>query len=300
MGVDWTRMRIKADVNLAAIRELIELQSCCFPNRMLDERLAQIAFNKLDSISLAEKDKIYTESSYSLRQLLEFENYPPSDFPDLDLSRRVYIITYNSIFPLELRRDAYRTFLPETVPKQLEIWKNYYLAVKQGKFQDYMLNLYLYEHTYNFYRSYKLLKEYAELSLKKSNLWANKPDFLDIRERILNFAEPYKHPAPVWLKNEPQINYNYLEVKYIYELVCKYTDEYRQLNLAWNSRVPRNWKTSLLKKCHFEEFIDTSDDLSSIHTNSNTDADLCNFFNWVERCYSKNMGLFLDYKLLLR
>ena len=60
--------------------------------------------------------------------------------------------------------------------------------------------------------------------------------------KLLNFPEPYLHPAPVWSGWELQDNSQHLLITNIYKLVGEQLEEYKQINRDWNSRVPVNWQ----------------------------------------------------------
>lgn len=278
-------MRPKADANLDQLKELVEQQFISFVTTIFQE----VAFEEFVALSFDERMKNYREISDYLSQFLDFPDYQQACLSDFDPNFEVYVITYNSIFPPEWQRKAYRTFLAEDLYKQFGIWQSYISAIKQGKFQEYLLELYLYKYTDYFYKHWDSFRSYAQKSLaiasikRKNTSWANRSKLRSVKEQILNFTEPYLHPAPVWSGWKLQDNSQHLLTKEIYKLVGNQLEEYKQINRDWNSRVPENWQKTLLNKFDFEEFFDNAANNSCWNR----------FFNWVERCCSEKMGLFL-------
>src|SRR5690348_2347595 len=106
MGIDWFRVRVRADTDRVLLDDLVERQATAFQSiqsmwiwnfdaetgelgRALQERLHNDA---------------YLHASNRLEQLLEFPEWDQDsgharDFPDLAVCFRVYPITKSSIFP---------------------------------------------------------------------------------------------------------------------------------------------------------------------------------------------------------
>ena len=289
MGVDWFRMRPKADANPEVLIKLIHEQFTYFPysgGHIKSLYTDKILYDNLSEEQLTYYATCYGESSKALQALLEIEPYPPLDFPNFEVCWRVYPITYNLIFPRQLRRDAYRTFLPEELPKQLEIWKNYIADVHQGKLKPYLLDLYLYYISKSLYEHWEFFQDSAQASLSRTNNWVNKPALQLLQAQILNLTAPYRHPTPPDLP--PEKSYYTPEfisrLNMIYELVQSQAEELVKLTCAWNAKVPKNWKHRIRGiSYNFDEFMELSKDLW-----------LTEFFTWVERCCAQGMGLYLD------
>lgn len=109
----WTRMRPKTDANIAQLKELVRQQSLWEISRQIG------ASEQFDYATLDDIKENYRSSSNSLEQLLEFPDYQQANNSDVVTFFSVYVISRNPIFPPESRRNAYKTFLPNDLPKQL-------------------------------------------------------------------------------------------------------------------------------------------------------------------------------------
>src|SRR5262245_40643132 len=130
-------MRPKRSINEAELAPLIALQAEAFqglPSMWSTDQIEPYDHHEKETVRRLEQQ--YGDASRALREMLDFPKYhdatdTASDNPDLVVCWRVYPITHNSIFPLQWRVQAHRTFLPDSLEHQLGVWKEWIAAVAQ-------------------------------------------------------------------------------------------------------------------------------------------------------------------------
>jgi hypothetical protein len=226
-----------------------------------------------------------------LQELLEFApcdpvTYIPLDYPNLAPCFRVYPITYRDIFPPWLRMRAYRTFQPEELGQQIQIWKSWRAEILEGRHRRYLLDVYLYETTLVLIDHWQYLQGAAQASLSKTTAWAQKPAFLSVRHEILNLPCPELYLAPICVDSaaaEPHFN---AADDPRHKAVWEEIEKMIALARAWDSKVKKSWKLRHYRNYYrtFDRFLGLADD-----------PWLVEFLNWANECCARGMGLYLDY-----
>ena len=292
MGINWCRMSPKPDTDRGELLRLIEQQAIAFQG--MPYYWATDPVETPDSYhenTRRQYEEQYLASSRALEGLLEFPHCDPdtgtaNDDPTLDPSMRVYPITHNTIFPPQWRLQAHRTFLPEQLPGQIAIWKNWITDISEGCHRHYLLDLYLHETTMRLATHCQDLQSVAEGSLSKTAKWVATPDLVAVRKRIASFPIPTIYPAPVvtpLASSEQTIN---LDEHSRYQFVCSQMDDLISLTRSWDRRAKDDWKVRYYQD-HYQTFQQYLDQYQ--------DEWLRSFFTWADTCCSKGFGLFLDY-----
>jgi hypothetical protein len=130
------------------------------------------------------------------------------------------------------------------------------------------------------------LRELACESQSRIGRWANKPDFVDVREQILRLPQSEVAGAPIDASEEQRAK-------------CEPWDESRyrdlldnarrliELTRAWDSKVRGSWKVQYYESSYDLEFQDFK--------NHARDDSLLEFFHWADQCADCGFGLVLDY-----
>ncbi len=285
MGIDYVRMRLKPRIPRARLLALIETQAAAFHAC----GFSQPAWLKpYDPPSVSEDDSVfqhYGAASRTLWSYLDVDEW--YDGMDFYASFRVYPITHNDIFPIEWQFAAYRTYLPDQLPTQLANWIMYLDAVRQEDYQAYLLRRYVYELSLELSRGWIYLCERAELSRTRTNVWTQKPAFMEIRDIVDRFPPPPLHPAPLWSYWQHKTDCDQSEIEQQYTELEQYKQTLANLTREWDRHVPSRWKQPAYICTHLENF-------PTFLAQAN-DSWLEEFCAWVGRCCEENMGLFLHY-----
>jgi hypothetical protein len=291
MGIDWFRMRPKQNAQESELHRLINLQAEAFQRLPSMWSTDQIEPSEIyDEEETRRLERQYGDSSRALTELLDYptwddSTYTPHDYPELALCWRVYPITHSGIFPIKWRVEAHRTYLAEPLREQLRTWTDWVFAVSQGRYRQYLLDLYLYETTIRINYVYRVIRNAAQESLSRTGRWAIKPDLVSVRDRILSFQVPALYPASVPLPAQIDIAVN-LANHEAYQSISQKVHELIALTRSWDANVKQNWKIR-----YYENFYETFDEFLA-QANYKW---LHDFLAWAEACSSKGMGLFLDY-----
>jgi len=100
---------------------------------------------------------------------------------------RISIVALSDFLPLDWRRDAYRMLMPHQLRDQYQKWSRFATELEQGKHQAFLQAQYLYTHLYDDYQQdvFEHLHTYAVASKERSNKWANREPFQEVRDTIL-------------------------------------------------------------------------------------------------------------------
>lgn len=298
MGIDWTRMRpVTADIS--HLKSLVEEQALALhqwdwgnedadihsdpcrvlnPDRLPTPEAREEAFQR------------YAETSRQIRELIMLEPYRPEEQEGAlsQVSCRVYPISYNPLFPCEWRLSDQRTILPDELPAYHEKWRSHIQAIRQGDYQAYLFEWYLYVESrkaQQFWHDFR--GRIADLA-KRENAWAKRMRDTDIPQRIMELPQPPAYPAPRWADwahNPEQPNYH-RDARY--RALTQANQSMKTLKGAWNSRVAQNAKFVQYKQEQsFEEFLNESED--------GEEPWIDQFLRWVAQSIQENFGLYYDW-----
>jgi hypothetical protein len=229
MGIDWFPCRVEPGISREEIDRLVQIEARMFlaaDGRLTEELQRLVKFTEHER---EEIERAYQEAGRLDGRLL-FKH----------CSHRVYVITYEELFPLEWRLNAYRTILPWELPRQVEAWQAYREQVARGSHRAYLLRLLLYLRScaLAFYFQESLVYA-ADRSLAATSSWAKQPEFCAVRNRVLNSPCPEILPPPVWrdladqpLRRPPDQDEQFQELSYAYDRVA-------ELAKTWNATVQR-------------------------------------------------------------
>jgi hypothetical protein len=204
---------------------------------------------------------------------------------------RVYVISYNPIFPIEWRDEAYRIILPEELASYHRKWRTYVAEVQRGHWRQYLHQLYLFDRIHydeHQYQQFEDLVRLAHDSLTRTSAWCKKERFVAIREEILrtNLSEHLQsmRPATPIPRFDPDKRHLPLQAEQLEK-----EKQYRELRdrgaaqiKEWNRRAPQNWKLQFPIKMAFEDLLRSADD-----------SWLKTFFAWCDYLVAESYGLFL-------
>ncbi|MBE9117934.1 hypothetical protein IQ249_18715 [Lusitaniella coriacea LEGE 07157] len=292
MGIDWFRVRIKPDVDRKLLDRLVKQQAVSFQS-MRGKWTTSQSDDKL-TLKLLEAlhQDSYSNALSALSDLLIFPEWDdelncPKDIPDLQSRWRVYPITYNEIFPPLWQMSAHRTILPGELNAQLETWKTWIAQVLQGEHEDYLRELHLYHTLCKMQEHWTCLRDYAIASLERTGNWTKKPQFIEVRDRILPLPSPNIEQISMYLCLDPARRKPGKREGFdaMYKSVFDELKMLIEVTRAWDSNVRGSWRLRYYEKCYlltFEEF-----------KNLARDEWLEEFFQWVERCVELGFGLYL-------
>ena len=293
MGVDWIKFKLKGDVNLQELRMWVERQSQNFAFSFGYLHRIEGANDDLFSLTPEEeaiRRNMYREACDRLEELIDFSNSDESwDWDSLDRPlMRVYPITRNCIFPLEWRNAAYTTILPLDLPRDIAKWKNYLEDVKQGKYRNYLYQLFLKEDYFSrgWQETLVDFQSAIEGSYEIDNAWTKKEKFLKTREEVVARKIPNvpEIETPIF---DPDSACQPLELE-IKEKYDRYIEAISMANeniKQWNRCVASNWKVSRPRWGKFEDYLQAGLESDWLHE----------FFDWCDRLIEEEYGLYLDY-----
>jgi hypothetical protein len=281
VGIDWYRMRPRPGVAREQLAGLVAAQA-----RALSQLPSFWAADLLPGLPFLEEDPAvldaYRRSSEALAALLELPGYPPTDVTDLAPSFRVYPIAGCEVFPPQVRLGAYRSFLPEELPAQLDRWRDWLDRVRQGKCEAYLCQLYAYETSLTLWQHATALRHALDDATRRPEAWAGQsnPPELSARVRAVPVLMPLPAPAlPVdgGASAEDQA----LQAK-----CSRQAGELAALSHDWDAAVNEPWQVRIDRAFYAspEQFRREADG-----------PWLGEFLEWVRRCGGAGCGLFLQY-----
>jgi hypothetical protein len=242
----------------------------------------------LPGIPLPEEDPdvlaAYQRSSEALAGLLELPGYPPADVPELDPRFRVYPIAGCEIFPPQVRLGAYRSFLPDELPAQLDAWRGWLERVRQRRCEGYLCQLYAYETSLTLWQHAAALRHALDDATQRADAWAGQapPDGLCERVRAWPILMPVPAPALPPPADAPASAAD-AEV----QAECwRQAQALAALSRDWDSAVKEPWQVRIDRAFYAspEQFRNEADG-----------PWLGEFLDWARRCCAAGCGLFLDY-----
>lgn len=306
MGIDWVKMKVSKDIDSKEVDRLICQQKKSFPLTMLPQDLG-ILKSRIYSLNKDEEQlrlQRYTEAQNALSNLLELPNLDDCWNPitsDLQILSnevrdaqiiRVYVITYNPLFPLEWRLEAYASFLPKQFSSRLKKWCDYIDDIKVGRYQGYLYDLFSYINYQNcdLQETVKELRQNIQDSYYRSNEWVKKDKFLEMREK-LSSCEIFNNKISFfsWLdypKFSSTLKYSKInDIQVIeWERFLVYRQHICESIKLWNRCVPSKWKIQYphLPYPDFASFLNEAND-NWLHC----------FFQWCQYLVEEDCGLFM-------
>jgi hypothetical protein len=312
MGADWIKFKVRPDADMTEVERLSTLVSEQYPHgRWIvtpatfssDEAVLarwQAALNQLKRLLIFHQGELDKLDYWACTALTD----PPGMNPevvfgkqeravprlaDIDICR-VYVISHNPVFPIEWRDEAYRIILPRELPSFFEKWRTYIEQVREGQWQGYLHELYLFDRLFEEYQLEVFEDIYltAQASLTQTNAWCRKETLTPIRERILQFnavgrLKALRQPIPRPLLSDTKrflgVASEQLEAERQYwELRDACAEQIKE----WNRHVPHKRKCRFPRKFTSEEFVARADDTW-----------LKNFLSWCRYLSDEGFGLFL-------
>lgn len=290
MGQDWCYMDV-ATSDTVRLKKLVQRQAKKYlinehfpesfqPFLNLYRQWNHVEIRDLDAQKIRQE---YVQTSIELESLLDI----PALKSDLPISEpnstfRIGAISGIDIFPAEWRIECYRTYLPDEVPPQLEIWKHYLDAVRRGEYRAYLMQWYLYDEYRNLIEFWQEMRRIVELMAERSNAWVMRLKSTSLIDDIQSLPEPPTFPVPKWnewkdITDEPD---QHAEIAY--KKLLELISVFHSLRKQWNSQVPKTWKMSTNIQPTFDEFL-------AIKDHPFPDQ----LFEWIEVGIKNGKGLYL-------
>jgi len=308
MGADWLKFKVRSTADMAEVRDRVAFINENYPHgywtvprsspsdaNTSGDRWQRL-FAELRQLLVFPKERNYFDyvaltdpPGSSLRGFLEGEPRANPSPPELECCR-IYVISHNSVFPIEWRDEAYRIILPDELCGYVEKWTRYAEEVRSGRWRSYLHDLYLFDRLKDQHQFEQLedLDRFARESLTRSNAWCQKTRLTPVREEILrsNLYEQLK--ALRSLLTTPRYDESLIDVAITSEQLDRERqfEEVRQAAAIqireWNRRVPTNWKLQFPTKQTFENFLKQADSRW-----------LASFLTWCHDLIDDDCGLFL-------
>jgi hypothetical protein len=225
----------------------------------------------------------YQRSSRALAERLELPGYPPADLPDLDPCFRVYPVAGCEVFPPQVRLGAYRSFLPDELPAQLDAWRDWLDRVRRRRCEGYVCRLYAYETSLTLWQHSLALRHALEDALGREEAWAVKSD---VGERVRAYPALAPLPAPALPPRGADDDPASAADEELQAACWRQAQELAALSGDWDAAVNEPWKVRIDRAFYSspEQFRNEADG-----------PWLREFLEWVRRCCEAGLGLFLDY-----
>jgi hypothetical protein len=284
MGQDWVRAHLRNDAPLEEVARLVREQArASYDLRGYWE--SHYDFRKeVPPLDDTDAHRRFGACFEALVRYVRDEDRPAGDGP-AEL-RRTYQVTRNRVFPPEWRTQATRSFLPRELRAHVRAWRTYIEQLRQGQHRGYLRELFAHDLSLDVVSFWRQLRSRAERARERTNRWAQKPEVVDVRERILSTPEPPFHPAPVWAvwRDAPDA----FEPRTIdtYHTLEK-SGPYAQLLREWNRRVASNNRVSP----HFWNSPVGQEPLEW-QLRATTGPDMDDFFDWLEPAGADGMLLY--------
>jgi hypothetical protein len=298
MGVSWTVMKPKADCPLEKLAHLIREQALAFqfsPSHWYRGWKMSPHWMGLMSVN---SGQAFGDAIGQLRECLTFPEWDEQGnvhgIAGLQISRRVYGIANNPLFPPLWQLQANRTFLCEEIAEQAKFWRTWIDEIRAGKHQPYVIDLMLLELTEVLVYHWEEQHDSATATFEVEN-WAQNEECIAIRDQILRFPRPTVHGQD-YLNRIPLTPPNISGKKYETELrerldlLQKFSETARRLmGLArdWNRSVKKRWRVQW--SCR-EELLFSPEQWIEQHSHG-----LGEMFAWFDQCVHHGFGFFLDH-----
>ncbi|MBC7811241.1 MAG: hypothetical protein H7175_08845, partial [Burkholderiales bacterium] len=203
MGEDWRWMRVPPQ-NLAEIKQLIAEQALSYRqwgDGFLDDLHLFVSDMLADEDQQRAAFERYSAASQRLRELLIFlaEDVHRKSGPPAFI-HRASVIGRNYLFPEPMRIATYRTYLPEEVPAQLKLWRDYVFAVRNGKYSGYLFHSYLHRESKNTLEFWNEMQFAIDRARSGTYLSAVRVNESSLPDKVRAIPKPvgYPLPAPRW------------------------------------------------------------------------------------------------------
>ncbi|HHG84764.1 MAG TPA: hypothetical protein ENJ82_08435, partial [Bacteroidetes bacterium] len=283
MSINWYRFKLRPGTSGEYAQNVVQQQSDFFRRAFNWPQPGEVITDASRKVAV----EAYLKASQTLIQLSHFEGTNGK----VD-SHPVSAIAYNTLLPLEWREAAKRTVLPEALPAQLQLWKDYERDIRLGYYEDYLYQLFLYE-DYNpdeqgYEGWHQLLLEFAgKLASSQSSGedWAQTKNLRRCREEIgeapvlpLSILRPDFGAEAREADLCPATKAAFAEFK-------KETERLMHQILAWNRCVPA------VQKLRIPTFIPAQ---VRMHQRQTAGREwLQKFFVWADEALAKGEGLLL-------
>lgn len=290
MGVDWARASLPPNADIGLLLDLVERQAVAFQSVW---GWTSHACSDLDPVGHALRKRLhfaaYRAASDSLSGLLVFPEWDDarncsSDDPELSPYWRVHPITYNPIYPPLWRLQAYRTWLPDPLRRQVRQWKQWAEQAARGEHDDYLRDLHLYETSDKMHYHWSYLRGNATASLGEGGDWASRQSLAEVRDGILRLPEPTIFNARIDPTDEGSDGPDRLDARRqgLFDDLAVVID----LTRAWNATVPEPWKVPDYAG-DYHRTLDAFKEMAR-------DPWLLDFLQWAEACAERGFALYLD------
>jgi hypothetical protein len=278
MGIHWYRMSLKPNIDRAFAATCVEEQTAYIRNAGWGHYEDLREFVDKPNEELA---KEYGSASSVLESLIVLDDVDLSGtFP---FSRPVSFIATRQIFPAEWRIEAYRSFLPDQLPAQLDKWESYLMAVRTGSYRSYLFHWYLYEQSRLLRELWDRMQFAVQDSEGLTNAWALKPNFQAVRKEVHELSQPPHFSVPHFAEWQPSDTLDHLQDS-LYVDLSQHRMELMRYVRRWNHvGVPSNRRIDHYNLMTFDEFM------MSAHSQEHD-----KFFDWLQKCCDYNMGLFIS------
>lgn len=289
MGVDWFRFRVPPDASHAELAQLVREQAAAYQAwlKLWDDTSPDVDWQEKPYESKAGRALLsaYGSSSDALEDRLEFLDDHSEEFP---LAWRV-LVMQSPVIPLEMRREAHRTILPDELPGQLKAWQEYVTTVRDGGHRAYLFELYLHEQSASMRSLWRDLRATAARTADADEAWAKEPRLEKTRERAAQLPEPIQHPAPRW-PHEGELTARVAEEDPRFVALRRSAVDLFSTIGAFNDSVPKRAGKFHGVPFYLEEHPASVEDLAA----RAEDPWLTAFLAWVQRCCALGQGLFHD------
>lgn len=276
MGVDYYQFKLKKNIEKQYLKELIQQQHESYKNYQSDPYKTGYYKTKVDK-------QEYIPTCQKIKKCLHFQKieYEGKDYIN---SYRTYAITRNQTIPLEWQIEARRTILPEELPDYVQKWRVFLQSAKEGAYEAYFYDLYLYIEFYEEYfgllNTLQQLKENIKKSYEIPNNWAQKEKFIIGRKAI---EKELFEPIP-YITKYPKFSDYTIDQKVTSTTLKNYQDFQKTWenlqNLLWQWNPISRWKIRRSPTPEIQDY----------QIGSNKE----NFFKWCEKAIEQNNGLYLD------
>lgn len=219
MGVDWCRMKLATD-DVAEVRRLIDEQATGYwqynhtqwhiTNSYyvdFDEAynfksnvpyLTHVLLNEDEAIEASHRALV---ASNKLEELLQVpalkENGEQVKSSNVEIITPA-IIDADWVYPAEWRVVSERSYLPDELPTYVNQWRNHVEAFKQGAFEQYYFEWYLYVYGHHLVSSWQRLRSWAKDVEGRSNAWAQRAKDANLHVEAMQFERPETYESPLW------------------------------------------------------------------------------------------------------
>jgi hypothetical protein len=157
--------------------------------------------------------------------------------------------------------------------------------VRAGRHRPYLLALHGCLTARSLHSLFPDLQRFAQHSLQSSAKWANAPELVTVRERILAYRLPEVPPIPEWNPHDPSVAVG-ADVDANYRVIWRAVDEVIALKRTWDYHAGSNHRVRYYESYYptWEAFLAQAEDAWTL-----------SFLAWADECVEHGWGLYLDY-----